>query len=91
MRATRTAALLLTALAACASPARYRDVEGRPVATTARLDADVAPLEVTCPRAGRDWIVPAPHAFMAGAHVGTQRPYVRDVAHLCAKIRAADE
>lgn len=84
--------LLLALVAGCAAaPARYRDVEGRPLATTARIDADVEPLVVHCPRGGRYLIVPEPQRYVAGAHVGTHRPYVRDVGLLCAKIRAADE
>jgi hypothetical protein len=81
-------ALLL--LVACAGPSHIRDIEGRPLSTTARLDADVAPVIVRCD--GRAYsIVTAPPPYSIGAHVATHRPYVRDASVMCAKIRAADE
>lgn len=78
---------LLCLIAACAGASPYRDIEGRPVSTTARLDADVAPVVVRCD--GRSYaIVTAPRPYL-GTHVGTHRPFVRDARVMCAKIRAA--
>lgn len=83
----RAAALLLVA---CASaPSAYRDIEGRPIPSTARIDADVAPVIVNCDGT-RYQIVTVPHPYLVGAHAGTHRPIVRDARALCAKIAAND-
>lgn len=81
--------LPLVLLVGCASTtARFRDVEGRPLASHARLDADVAPLEVHCPGTGSYMILDAPRPYLAGTRLGTHRPFVRDAAYLCARIAA---
>lgn len=82
--------VLLFALGCAASSSQYRDIEGRPLSTTARIDADVEPVIVTCD-GQRYAVIPAPHRYSLGAHVGTHRPFVRDHQLMCAKIRAADE
>jgi hypothetical protein len=81
------AALVLVAACASAAPS-VRGIDGRPLPTSARIDAD-ASVEVTC-GAQRYWIVPPPPPYVAGLHVQTERPYVHDLPALCARILAAD-
>jgi hypothetical protein len=82
--------VLLFAIGCAAQNSHYRDIEGRPLATTARIDADVEPVIVRC-GGERYAVIPVPHNYSIGAHVGTHRPFVRDHRLMCAKIRAADE
>lgn len=86
----RGVALLFSLVACSATTSRFRDIEGRPLSTTARLDADVPPITVHCNGDAYD-IVTAPHGYTIGAHFATYRPYVRDAALMCSKIRAAEE
>lgn len=82
--------LFVAALSACAaSPTHVRAPDGSPLPTSARLDADVAPIAVTC-GADRYLVVAPPRPYMAGMHVATERPFVRDLPALCARIRAMD-
>ena len=81
--------LALLVLAACASGSPYRDVHGRPLPSTAALDADVPPVVVHC-GSERYRIVTAPHPYLVGTHAGTHRPVIRDARALCAQIRAFD-
>ncbi|MDQ3363943.1 MAG: hypothetical protein M3680_00730 [Myxococcota bacterium] len=92
MRHVLLASLAVTALVVGCGPAtaRFRDVEGRPLPTTARLDADVAPLVVRCPGGVRYLVVSEPRPYLAGTHLATRQPFVRDAALLCARIRAHD-
>lgn len=91
MRVTICSLLFPAALTACASgPARYRSVEGHPLISAARLDADIRPLQLHCPQRGAFYIVPATRPYVAGHHFGVKRPYVRDAALLCERIAAAD-
>lgn len=83
---TRLALLLVLG---CAGPSNYRDVDGRPVSTTARLDADGDPVRVRC--GGEVYhIVTPPVPYATGTHLATKTPFVRDHALMCARIRAAD-
>ena len=84
----RFVALLL--VAACATGTSHvRDPEGRPLPTSAMLDADSEPPTVRC--GTRQYtIVEPPPPYLAGNHMATVEVHVRDAALLCAKIRAAD-
>jgi hypothetical protein len=74
-------------LAACASgPARVRDPQGRPLPTTARLDADGSAMNVRCPDGQHYLIVEPPPPYLAGSHVGTARVDVTDAPRLCRAI-----
>jgi hypothetical protein len=87
----RLVALLLASVAVgCATGTSYvRDPEGRPLPTSARLDADADPVTVLCD--DREYmIVEPPPPYLSGNHVGTSQVHVRDSAELCAKIRALD-
>jgi hypothetical protein len=80
----------LCMLAACASgPSYVRDPDGRPLPTSARLDADLEPATVRCGGV-RYLIVEPPPPYMAGSHMATAEVHVSDPAALCAKIRAED-
>ena len=84
----RLVALLL--VVGCASGSSHvRDPEGRPLSTTARLDADMEPATVRCGD-HRYLIVEPPPPYMTGNHMATHEVHIRDAAALCAKIRAAD-
>jgi hypothetical protein len=79
-------ALLCLCLAACAStPVRVRGIDGRALPTSARLDADVAPIQITC-GSTRYLIVAAPRPYLAGTHFGTVRPYVHDGREFCRTV-----
>lgn len=77
-------------LVGCATvPSRVRDPEGRPLPTSARLDADMEPARVWC--AGREYvIVEPPPPSLLGNHLATHEVRVHDPAALCAKIRASE-
>jgi hypothetical protein len=88
---TQTVKLVsLCMLAACMGGTSYvRDPEGRPLATSARMDADMEPATVHCGGV-RYLIVEPPPPYMTGNHMANVEIHVRDAATLCAKIRAAD-
>lgn len=82
-------AFALSLLAACTAPttAHVRDIHGRPLPTSARLDADSAPAEVRCD--GRRYlVVESPPPYVAGTRVGTARVWITDPHEICARIRA---
>lgn len=80
----------MLALAACATTGSHvRDPEGRPLPTSARLDADADPATVWCD-GQRYLIVEPPPPYLSGHHMATHEVHVRDAAALCAKIRALD-
>ena len=84
----RLVALLM--FAACATGASHvRDPEGRPLNTSARIDADAEAPTVWC-GANRYTIVEPQPPYLAGNHMATVEVHVRDAAALCAKIRAED-
>jgi len=84
----RFAALIV--LVGCATGSSHvRDPEGRPLPTTARLDADMDPATVWCGE-HRYVIVEPPPPYMTGNHMANAEVHVRDAAALCAKIRAAN-
>lgn len=79
--------IMLMSLAACAaSPSRVRDPQGRPLPTSARLDADTTAQDVHCPDGRKYTIVEPPPPYLAGSHVGTSRVLVTDARTLCAAI-----
>ena len=80
---------LIALLAACVAGSPYRDIEGRPLPSTARVDADVPPVVITCGEQ-RYQIITAPHPYLVGAHAGTHRPVIRDARALCARIAEHD-
>lgn len=81
--------IALVLLAACASgPARVRDPQGRPLPTTARLDADASAMNVHCPSGEQYVIVEPPPPYLAGTRVGTSRVHVTDALALCRAIEA---
>ena len=81
--------VLLCLVAACATgSSTVRAPDGSPLPTTARLDADFG-VAVKC-GADRYLVVPPPKPYVAGLHIGSERPYVHDLPALCARIRAAD-
>ncbi len=80
-------AVLLFVLASCAgSPSHVRDPHGRPLPTTARLDADTEEQNVRCPDGRTYTIVEPPPPYLAGTHVGASRVLVTDARTLCAAI-----
>jgi hypothetical protein len=82
--------IALLALAACATgSSQVRDPEGRPLPTTARLDADMDPATVWCGEQ-RYLIVEPPPPYLSGRHMATHEVRITDAVALCAKIRAAD-
>jgi hypothetical protein len=88
---TQTVKLIaICMLAGCASGAWYvRDPDGKPLPTSARLDADMEPATIRCGGV-RYLIVEPPPAYMVGNHLANAEVHVSDPAALCAKIRAAD-
>jgi hypothetical protein len=73
---------------ACATaPSYVRDPEGRPLPTTARMDADMEPATVRCGRT-RYLIVEPPPPYMTGNHIANAEVHISDPAALCARIRA---
>ncbi len=85
----RAAIAFVVFTAACAgTPAHVVDIQGQRLSTTARLDADVDPIQVHC-GLHKYLVVPEPNRFLLGVHVGTRTPYVHDAALLCERIRAA--
>ena len=85
----RLVALLV--LAGCAAGTSHiRDPEGRPLPTSARIDADLEPPTVWCE--GRAYtIVEPPPPYMTGNGMGTSEVHIRDAAALCDKIRGFDQ
>ncbi|CAN5748905.1 hypothetical protein BH11MYX3_BH11MYX3_30270 [soil metagenome] len=84
----RTLVGALVFAAACAgTPARVVNLEGQPLHTSARLDADVDPITVHC-GLQKYYVVPEPNRFLLGVHVGTRIPHVHDAVSLCERIRA---
>lgn len=80
----------LALLAACATGHSYvRDPEGRPLPTSAQLDADMQPPTVHCDGVRYVIVEPSP-PYLAGNHMATHEVHIRDAAALCAKIRAAE-
>jgi len=81
---------MLVVLVGCATRSSHvRDPDGRPLPTSARLDADSDPATVWCGDE-RYEIVEPPPPYLAGNHLATVEVHVRDAAALCAKIRSAD-
>jgi hypothetical protein len=79
----------LVVVGCAAAPWTVRDPEGRPLPTTARLDADMEPARVRC--GGRVYlIVEPPPPSLLGNHLATHHVHVADPAALCAKIRQLD-
>ncbi|HEY5948283.1 MAG TPA: hypothetical protein VIV40_22455 [Kofleriaceae bacterium] len=77
-------------IGACASGTSYvRDPEGRPLPTSAILDADMEPASLWC--GNRQYrIVEPPPPYLMGNHMATAEVHVRNAPVLCAKIHAAD-
>lgn len=86
----RALPLLLVCAACAAAPAQVRGIDGQPLPTSARLDSDVAPVEITCGET-RYLIVAEPRPYLAGTHLATVRPYVHDAPALCARIHAVGD
>ena len=85
MRLPILVVLLLAWWTGCSATASYRGIDGHPVPTTARLDADGDPVLVSCD--GMTYaIVTAPLPYATGTHLATRRPFVRDPAVMCARI-----
>ncbi len=82
--------LLFVALLGCAThPSLVRDPEGRPLPTTARIDADLEPAPLRC-GARQYQIVEPPPPYLSGNHLATHTIHIEDPVALCAKIRALD-
>ncbi|HEY5920757.1 MAG TPA: hypothetical protein VIV11_03760, partial [Kofleriaceae bacterium] len=63
----------IAVIAGCATgPAYVRDPEGRPLSTSARIDADMEPVRVWCD--GREYtIVEPPPPYMTGNALATSQ------------------
>jgi hypothetical protein len=86
MRAVVSIVVLMTACAGT-TPARVVNLEGQPLHTSARLDAEVEPITVQC-GLHTYLVVAEPNRFLLGVHVGTRIPHVHDAVSLCERIRA---
>ena len=84
----RIVALVL--FAGCAAGTTHvRDPEGRPLPTSAQLDADLEPATIECD-GKRYVIVEPPPPYLTGNHMAHAEVHVANAAALCAKIRAED-
>ena len=80
----------LLVFAACVTGTSHvRDPEGRPLPTSALIDADAEAPTVWCNDV-RYTIVEPPPPYLAGNSLATHEVHVRDASLLCAKIHAAD-
>lgn len=84
-------ALLALAAAGCAHGSSHvRDPQGRPLPTTAILDADSNGANLECLDGRHYVIVEPPRPYLAGTHLVTQRVLITDAPRLCEQIRDAD-
>ena len=84
-------AVIAVLIAGCAHHTSHvRDPQGRPLPTTAILDADSDGAQLYCTDGSHYVIVEPPRPYLAGNHLVTQRVVISDAPRLCEQIRDAD-